>query len=152
MWDTLFGAANTLALVAWAALILLPRWEALLTAVLYLGIGLLCMIYATVLVLVLTGVVVTGNAGADFTTIEGVRSIFASDVGVTVGWIHYLAFDLFVGLWIARDGDAKGLSRWLQAPVLAATFIAGPLGLFLWMVIREPAARRLHGRPSRIRR
>jgi Domain of unknown function (DUF4281) len=82
------------------------------------------------------------GGGADFTTIAGVRSIFASDAGVTVGWTHYLAFDLFVGLWIARDGDAKNISRFLQAPVLFATFMAGPLGLGLWLLLREPAARK----------
>ena len=58
-----------------------------------------------------------------------------------VGWVHYLAFDLFVGLWIARDADAKGFSRLLQAPILFATFMAGPLGLLLWLAIRERRAR-----------
>ena len=41
-----------------------------------------------------------------------------------------------------RDGDAKGISRFIQAPVLLATFIAGPLGLLIWLALREPAARR----------
>ena len=65
-----------------------------------------------------------------------------ADGGVTAGWTHYLAFDLFVGLWIARDGDAKGISRLVQAPVLLATFMAGPLGLLVWLILREPAAQR----------
>ena len=143
MWTTAFVAANLLALVMWAALILLPRWPALLAAVLYLGIGLLCLAYALGLVGILTGALdpVGGGGGADFSTIEGVRSIFASDGGVTIGWIHYLAFDLFVGLWIARDADAKGFSRLLQAPILLATFLAGPLGLLVWLAIRERRAR-----------
>ena len=69
------------------------------------------------------------------------RAIFASDGGVTVGWTHYLAFDLFVGLWIARDADAKHFSRLVQAPFLFATLMAGPLGLLLWLAIRERRAR-----------
>ena len=69
----------------------------------------------------------------------------ASKGGITVGWIHYLALDLFTGLWIARDADAKGFGRLGQAPVLLATFLAGPLGLLIWLVIREPAARRAAG-------
>ncbi|MFM7349061.1 MAG: ABA4-like family protein [Erythrobacter sp.] len=142
-WDAVFGAVNLLALVAWTALILLPRWPALLSAVLYLGVGVLCLGYAAGLVGVLSGVIPTnGGGGADFSTIAGVRAIFGSDAGVTIGWTHYLAFDLFVGLWIARDGDAKNISRFLQAPILIATFLAGPLGLGLWLLIREPAARR----------
>lgn len=142
-WAALFGAVNLLALVAWAALILLPRWPALLSAILYLGIGVLCLIYATCLVGVVSGVIPNpGGGGMDFTTIAGIRAIFATDAGVTIGWTHYLAFDLFVGLWIARDADAKDISRLLQAPVLLATFMAGPLGLGLWLLLREPAARR----------
>jgi hypothetical protein len=142
-WGLVFNAVNIIAAVGWAALILLPRWPALLSAVLYLGVGLLCLIYATGLIGVLTGVIPNPDGGgADFTTIAGVRAIFASDAGVVIGWTHYLAFDLFVGLWIVRDADAKGLSRWVQAPILLATFIAGPLGLVVWLLVREPAARR----------
>ncbi|MDZ4139457.1 MAG: ABA4-like family protein [Erythrobacter sp.] len=142
-WSLVFNAVNIIAAVGWAALILLPRWPALLSAVLYLGVGLLCLIYATGLIGVLTGVIPNPDGGgADFTTIAGVSAIFASDAGVVIGWTHYLAFDLFVGVWIVRDADAKGLSRWVQAPILLATFIAGPLGLLVWLLVREPAARR----------
>ena len=141
-WNAVFGAVNLLALLAWAALILLPRWPALLSGLLYFGVGLLCLVYSLALIAVLGGFIPTGNGGADFSSIEGVRSIFASDVGVTIGWTHYLAFDLFVGLWIARDADAKSISRILQAPVLLATFLAGPLGLGVWLLLREPSARR----------
>lgn len=142
-WDAWFSMVNLLALIAWVALIALPRWPALLSAVLYLGVGVLCLIYAIGLIGLISGLIPNPQGGgADFTTIAGVRSIFASDAGVTIGWTHYLAFDLFVGLWIARDGDAKTISRLIQAPILLATFIAGPLGLGLWLLLREPAARR----------
>ena len=142
-WALVFKAVNLLALVAWTALILLPRWPALLSAILYLGVGLLCAVYATGLIGVVSGLIPNaGGGGADFTTIPGIRAIFATDGGLTIGWTHYLAFDLFVGLWIARDADAKGISRFLQAPILLATFMAGPLGLGIWLLVREPAARR----------
>jgi hypothetical protein len=142
-WTFVFSAVNLLALVGWAALILLPRWPALLSAVLYLGVGLLCVAYAIGLIGVVSGLIPNPQSGgADFSTIAGVRAIFASDAGVTIGWTHYLAFDLFVGLWIARDGDAKDISRFVQAPILFATLMAGPLGLGIWLLLREPAARR----------
>ena len=47
------------------------------------------------------------------------------------GWVHYLAFDLFIGVWIAERLDAERLSRWIQTPILIATFLFGPLGLLL---------------------
>lgn len=142
-WDALFGSTNLLAMLCWAGLIFLPRRPLVLSTILYLGTGLLCLLYAFGLVAILTGLVdpAGGSGGGNFSSIEGVRAIFASDGGVAIGWIHYLAFDLFVGLWIARDGDDKEISRFVQAPILLATFLAGPLGLFVWLIIRERRAR-----------
>ena len=146
MWEAIFSSGNMLAMIAWAMLILLPRKPLVMSAVMYLGVGLLCLVYTAGIVSILAGwadPVGPADAETSFSTIEGVRAIFSSQGGVTIGWIHYLAFDLFVGLWIAKDADAKGFSRWLQAPILLATFFAGPVGLFLWLIIREGRARKL---------
>lgn len=150
-WEFLFNAANLLAMLCWAVLILAPRGDISRTLTFYGGAGLLSFAYAVLLVLLLTGAVDAGGGegGADFSTIQGVRNIFLSDGGVTVGWIHYLAFDLFVGMWIARDADAKHFSRLLQAPVLLLTCVAGPFGLLVWLIIREPAARRANPRKGK---
>ncbi|MEP5937307.1 MAG: ABA4-like family protein [Erythrobacter sp.] len=148
-WDAVFGAANMLAMIAWAGLILLPRKPIVLALTLYIGVGILCATYAVSLIGIVSGTFDSGGSDVsmDFGSIESIRAIFASDGGIVVGWVHYLAFDLFVGLWIARDADAKNFSRWLQAPILLATLFAGPLGLFIWLLVREPAARR-SGRPE----
>ena len=147
MWETLFDLANLLALIMWTVLILLPRKPFLLAAVLYCGIGLLCLTYVTLFAGLATGLLdpvrTPGAGAADFTdfSLAGIADLFRSKGGVTIGWVHYLAFDLFVGLWIARDADAKGFSRLAQAPILLATFLAGPLGLFVWLIVRERRAR-----------
>lgn len=135
-WPLVFNLANGVAILMWLILLFLPRREILLTLVLYGGIGLLCLAYAAGVAGLLSGAWGGGAAGADFTTIEGVRAIFSTDGGVTIGWIHYLAFDLFAGLWIARDADAKGAGRLAQAPVLLLTFVAGPAGLLAWLALR----------------
>lgn len=140
MWETIFGLANLLAMISWAVLILAPRRDAILQAIFFGPVLLLALGYATGLTLVLTGVIPTGG-GADFSTLIGVRNIFSSDAGVTIGWVHYLTFDLLVGLWIARNADAHGLKdlkgRVIQAPVLFFTFAAGPFGLALYIVLRQ---------------
>ena len=83
-WSAVFNAVNLLALVAWVALIVLPRWPALLSGVLYLGIGLLCLIYAVTMIGVVSGLIPNPEGGgADFTTIEGVQAIFATRAGIT---------------------------------------------------------------------
>lgn len=141
-WPWVFNFANGLALAMWIALIFLPRWQFLRTTIFYLGTGFLCLVYAVLVALMLGGVLRGAASHVDMGTIAGVRAIFRSDGGVVLGWIHYLAFDLFVGQWIARDADDKGFSRVLQAPVLALTFILGPAGLALWLIIRDRTARR----------
>lgn len=146
MWDGLFAAANLLAMVCWAVLVLGRRTPVTHSALMYCGVALLCLAYAVLLLGLVTGLLdgnkVDGAGPAGFASIEGVRNIFLSDGGVVVGWVHYLALDLFTGLWIARDADAKQFPRPWQAPVLIATFLAGPLGLLFWLALREPAARR----------
>ena len=144
-WAAIFAIANGWALLCWIALALAPRWPALLSAILYLGVALLCLSYAVLIGGLLGGLIDPGGTGsaAGFSTIAGVMGIFSTPGGATIGWIHYLAFDLFTGLWIARDGDAKAIARWIQLPVLLLTFMLGPVGLLSWLVIREPAARRM---------
>lgn len=144
MWTALFTITNVLAMAAWVILIGLPRKPLAHSAVLYLGTGLLCLIYTACFAAVLTGAVSQGlSSEGDLMSVEGVRAFFSTDAGVLIGWTHYLAFDLFTGLWIARDADAKGFSRLFQIPFLAMTYVAGPVGLLGWLIVRERRARKL---------
>jgi hypothetical protein len=147
MWASLFTVTNLLALVGWVLLVAFPRKPLTHSAILYMGVALLCLVYTVCFVLFVSGTVdpgkLPGAGNPGFGSIGQVRALFMSDAGVVIGWTHYLAFDLFTGLWIARDADAKGFARLVQLPFLAATFLFGPVGLLAWLVLREPAARRL---------
>jgi hypothetical protein len=59
--------------------------------------------------------------------------------GATIGWIHFLALDFFVGRWAYLDSRDRGLSAWLVSPVLFVTLLAGPLGLALYLLLRVAA-------------
>ena len=145
-WDLLFSVTNAIALIGWLLLWFAPRTPLLHSAVMYLGIGLLCLIYIVCFAAILTGSGGATGAGGFTYDIPGIRELFASDGGIVVGWTHYLAFDLFVGLWIAKDADAKGFSRIVQFPFLFFTLMAGPVGLFGWLIVRERKARAAAGR------
>jgi hypothetical protein len=125
-WEALFGIANTIALACWAALIVAPRRAILLGVIRYGVIGLFCLAYATLVMLYFFRV-----EGGGFGSLQAVKLLFASDPVVLAGWLHYLAFDLFVGLWIAGRTDARGVSRFVQVPLLIATFMFGPIGLLV---------------------
>lgn len=135
-WDGLFTFVHVVALAGWAMLFFLPRGPRVAAYVLYLCVGLLCLTYTVMFASQFRAIVV-----GDFLSIEGIRELFASDGGIVIGWTHYLAFDLFVGQWIAKDADNKGFSRIAQVPILLLTLLAGPIGLLIWLFIRERRAR-----------
>ncbi len=146
-WAFLFGFINALALVGWIMLALLPRGPRVMSVILYGCVAILCLVYFVIFALLFAklidpGAVAGASGQGDFRSIAGIRGLFASDGGIVIGWTHYLAFDLFVGLWIAKDADHKGFSRLVQLPFLLATLMAGPIGLFAWLVTREARARR----------
>lgn len=148
-WGALFTLTNVTAMAGWAALVFLPRRPLTHSLVLFGCVGLLCIAYAAMFVSIFGGWVdpmrLPGVPPPDLTdyTVSGLRPLFMSDGGIVLGWTHYLAFDLFVGLWIARDADAKGFSRWVQLPFLFLALMAGPIGLLCWLVTRERRARRV---------
>jgi hypothetical protein len=147
-WELVFGLTNGVAMLGWLILAAAPRKPLALSAVLYLGVGLLCLAYFLLVVASLGGLIDQGrSAGApppnllDY-SIAGLRPLFLSDGGIVIAWTHYLAFDLFVGLWIARDADAKRIGRLVQLPFLFMTLMAGPIGLLAWFAVRGSAGRR----------
>ena len=139
-WETIFSLTNGWALVSWLALAAAPRNPKILALILYLGVMLLCLAYA-----IMFGGLFFGGWGPsktpDLTTLAGVMARFDSKGGAVLGWTHYLAFDLFVGMWIARDADQKGFSRIAQLPFLFLTLMVGPIGLFAWLIVRDRRSR-----------
>jgi hypothetical protein len=140
-WNSIFLIANYWAIAFWLLLAFAPRGPKMMSAVMYAGVFLLCLAYTALIAGFLSGGIDPGGAGGSFTSLDGVMKLFAAPGGATLGWIHYLAFDLFIGLWIARDADNKGFGRIIQFPFLFLTLMAGPVGLLLWLIIRERRAR-----------
>jgi len=129
--ETVFSAANTVALAGWLVLVVFPRrrWAHWRVA----GIGipvLLALLYVALL-----AVHAPGSEGG-FSTLAGVRALFARDGVLLAGWVHYLAFDLFIGAWMCRRATAEGLAWWQLYPALPLTFLAGPAGLLVFLALR----------------
>jgi len=139
MPEQIFGNVGLAALCGWTILVLGPRRFALLNAVPQTLIPLgLSFVYAA---LVLRHF---AEADGGFGSLAEVRLLFQSDWVLLAGWIHYLAFDLAIGAYLAARMDRVGIGRIVQAPILAATFLFGPVG-FAVGVATEYALRA--GRP-----
>jgi hypothetical protein len=76
------------------------------------------------------------KAQGGFDTLENVQQLFTAPWAALAGWVHYLAFDLFVGAWIAKRVMTEGMSRWWLLPLLPATFMFGPAGLLAHQILR----------------
>lgn len=133
--DDLFGVAGPMAMAGWAVLILGPRGWAWLDAIPRLAVpAALSALYAVL--------VLTRFAGVDggFGSLAEVRTLFADDWVLLAGWVHYLAFDLIVGGLLATRMDRAGVHRLVQAPVLVSTFLLGPVGVVLALLIEGALA------------
>lgn len=140
-WEAIFGVANLYAMLCWAVLAFAPKREQLIVPLFYAGVGLLAVSYAVLIVGLLGGLIDGGSGSSgkvpDLMTLAGVQALFDMQGGATIGWIHYLAFDLFVGIWAARNADSRGINRVVQLPILFFILMAGPLGLTLYLISRQ---------------
>jgi hypothetical protein len=133
--EILFKIFNFGVLIPWAMMILLPKWKGtesmIKTKLPVLIIG------ASYLFLVLWDAFVTQGGAIDFTSMESIKEAFARDEVMLVGWMHYLAFDLFVGMWESTDAQLLKIPHFLLVPCLVLTLMFGPIGFVLYWLVRQ---------------
>lgn len=132
----LFAIFNFGVLPFWALLVLAPRW-AWTRRLIHSGLA-----PAALAVAHLVGVLVMSPAeGAGGHSLHAAMRLFDREGSSVVCWVHYLAFDLFVGAWIARDAARRGLPHLAVAPTLLVTLFFGPPGLLLYVALRAALRR-----------
>lgn len=142
-WELIFTVTNRLAILCWLVLAFAPARDKVLPWLFYLGTGILALTYTVLIIPMMAGVIDAGampgaSGGAvDFTTLPGVMALFDTRGGATIGWIHYLAFDLFVGIWVARNADLRAIHRLIQVPILVLVLMFGPIGMTLYLILRQ---------------
>ena len=128
--EQLFSILNLMTLAAWLPLVFLPRvrWSATVLPV----------VVPSVLALIYVAVVAAMFAQSEggFSSLADVGTLFRNPWILLAGWIHYLAFDLFIGGWEVRDAQRRGIRHLLVVPALVLTFLFGPAGLLLYLFIR----------------
>ncbi|MCU0419083.1 MAG: ABA4-like family protein [Cyclobacteriaceae bacterium] len=129
--ETVFTLANSFAPVCWLLLLFAPRWRVTRVAILS---GLVPALYGVVYVILM--VLYFGQSEGNFNSLGGVMKLFQQPEAVTAGWIHYLAFDLFVGAWVVANSQKNGIPhRWI-VPCLVLSFLFGPAGLLVYFAVR----------------
>lgn len=128
--EQLFSLAGSAAMAGWLLLALVPLrfgWPAGAAA----GIALLIGALYTALI----GVYWTRAEGG-FGSLADVARLFEHRGLLLAGWVHYLAFDLLVGVWIRGEAARIGLPQAVAVPCLLLTFLFGPLGWLVFMALR----------------
>jgi hypothetical protein len=130
-FNVVFGAST----IGWISLFLFPRKTAvnfwLCGTIIPCGIGvfytILCIIYWNS---------VPSSFFERFGSLAGMLAMFNGSTGLLfAGFVHYLAFDLFIGAWEARRATRAGWPYWLLFPCLLLTLLFGPTGVLLHELI-----------------
>lgn len=128
--DLLFQIGNMIALLGWVVLLASPWLPELADRMASFIIpGVLAIAYA--------GIVMAFWAGAEggYSSLNDVSLLFQSRELLLAGWLHFLAFDLFIGAWEVRKARQVGLPFPLVVLCLLFTFLFGPAGLLVFLVL-----------------
>lgn len=144
--DTVFRIGNLIVLAGWLALALSPLQRRMAIPFARFAAALVCGLYLTLLI---RGLAFGPGLpeGAGFSSLAGVVALLSRPEAILGAWVHFLAFDLFVGSWQAEDAPKAGVPHLWLLPCLALTLLAGPVGLLLYLAMK--AARKNHAtRPA----
>jgi len=129
--DQWFQIANPVALAGWLVLLaspFLPKWSDRIAGYaipLALSVGYSALVLAF-----------WSRAEGGFDSLANVGKLFETRELLLAGWVHYLAFDLFIGAWQVRIARAEGMRFVLVVPCLVLTFLFGPAGLLAFLALR----------------
>ena len=129
--------AGLVAVVGWLLLVFVPRQP-----IAKIIAGIIAPLILSAGYLALIALHFQGAEGG-FGSLADVRTLFAKDELLLAGWIHYLAFDLFIGAWEVRDAQRNGLPHLVVIPCLLMTFMLGPIGLLFYFAIRTAKTKAL---------
>lgn len=135
--DALFELTGPLAMLGWLALALSPLAPRLADAIAAVAIPTLLSVGYVALILVHWS-----GAPGGFGSLAEVMALFTHPGVALAGWVHYLAFDLFVGAWISRTARAEAVPHLLILPCLGLTFLFGPAGFLAFTALRATCAAR----------
>ena len=71
-----------------------------------------------------------------YLSISNLSNLFSNDLFLMLFWIHFIAINLFVGGWIVKDSQKFMINKILVGIPLIITYLIGPLGIFIYWLIR----------------
>ncbi|MBL7697485.1 MAG: DUF4281 domain-containing protein [Chitinophagaceae bacterium] len=129
--DRIFSICNMIAIMGWIVLVFFPMWKSRDRYV----TGTIAILFSIIYTSIMARSFEPGIFES-FGTLTGVADLFQNKFLLVAGWVHYLAFDLFVGSWIVRNARQHNINHWLTVPALLLTFMLGPVGYLVYFIMR----------------
>jgi hypothetical protein len=131
--ETIFQLSSLLVMPFWLLIIFLPHWQWAKRIMASPWVVAPAALLYTLLVVPSLVNLLPQLANPQLGTIA---ALLGTPAGATIAWVHFLAFDLFVGRWAYLDSRQRGTSAWIVSPVLFLILMVGPLGLLLYLFVR----------------
>ena len=132
--ETIFSLSFLLVAPFWFLMIALPHWSWTKRIMASPWVAAPAALLYAVLVLPSVGSVF---AAVSSPQLDGIVALLGTPEGATIGWVHFLAFDLFVARWAYLDSRERKISAWLMAPILFFVLMLGPVGFVAYLGVRQ---------------
>jgi hypothetical protein len=136
--NQVFSISSLLVMPFWFLMIFLPRWKYTKTII--------ASPYIIVPAAFLYAILIVPNIGSTFMlllnpNLESISNLLGSSSGATIGWVHFLAFDLFVGRYAYLESQKRNFNPILMGLVLFSILMYGPLGALVFFAVKTLLAK-----------
>ena len=71
-----------------------------------------------------------------YLNISNLLNLFSSEYFLILFWVHFVSINLFLGGWLVNDSQKFSINKTLMAFPLVITYLIGPIGIFIYWLLR----------------
>ena len=142
--ETLYMWINLGVLPFWFIIIVFPQSH--LSRIFVTSIFPICILSGVYIFVLYKSYIVGYDFDGNFSLYLGLNELsrlFEDHLYLMLFWIHFIAINLFIGGWIVKDSQKFSINKVLLALPLIFVYLIGPIGLFLYWIIRIFYAKRI---------
>jgi len=142
--DTLYMWINIGVLPFWFILIVFPQSH--LSRIFVTSIFPIFILSGVYIFILYKSYLIGYDFNGNFTLYLGLNDLsrlFEDHLYIMIFWTHFVAINLFIGGWIVKDSQKFSINKVLLAIPLIVTYLIGPIGLFIYWIIRIFYAKRI---------
>ncbi len=143
-FENIYLWSNLGVLPFWVMLILIPSSK---FTQFFINSIIIPLILSTIVIYIIYQLILLEESTIDvfklYLSLDNLYTVFATEAFLLIFWIHFITINLFLGSWISRDAIKYNIPRRLVFLPLILVYFLGPLGLFLYWIVRVFYAKRL---------